>query len=153
MKILILSDSHGRKNLMLDAIDAEEPELIIHLGDYDKDCAEIGALFPQIPLRSVRGNCDYSSSGPDRDEFVLEGKRFYMTHGHLHSVKTGLSSLIAYAGSRNIDIALFGHTHIPHYSVTDGVTLINPGSIGIPSTTYAVLDIQNGVFSCFIQDA
>jgi len=133
---------------MLQAAARESPELILHLGDYDRDCAAIEWDYPQIPVRSVRGNCDRSSSGPDADEFTLGGIRFFMTHGNLYSVKTGLSSIISYAASRGADAVLFGHTHIPHYSVKLDTTIINPGSIGMGGKTYAVLELRNGVVKC-----
>ena len=132
---------------MLDAISATEPEMILHLGDYDKDCAAITMQYPQIPLRSVRGNCDYSSSCPVRDEFVIDGKRFLMTHGHQFHVKTGLSTLVWFAKTQGYDIVLFGHTHIQHYSDDQGVILINPGTISTMKSVYAVLEISNGVLT------
>jgi len=144
MKILVMSDSHGSKNNMLDAIEKESPEYILHLGDNERDCAAIDAMYPEIPLRSVRGNCDRGSPGLDMDEFVLCEKRFFMTHGHIHGVKMGRVSIKQAALTRNADILLFGHTHIPHHSVFENLTIINPGSIGSSGKTYAVLEIKNG---------
>jgi len=148
LKILVMSDSHGNKSNMLDVVALETPELILHLGDHDRDCLDVEFEYPEIMLRSVKGNCDRSSAGPDMDEFTLGGKRFFLTHGHLFGVKTGKSKLIDLAASRSIDILLFGHTHIPHYSVTEDVAVINPGSIGAGSKSYAVLDLINGVITC-----
>jgi hypothetical protein len=148
-----MSDSHGNKDAMLKATEHESPELILHLGDHDKDCREIEWNHPEIPLRTVRGNCDRSSAGLDEDEFTLAGKRFYMTHGHLFSVKTGKSTIIGYAASRGIDILLFGHTHIPLYKVQDNINIINPGSIGSGEKTYAILELKDGVVSCEIKSA
>ena len=152
MKILILSDSHGRKNNMLSAVEIESPDWILHLGDYDKDCADIEAAFPDIPLRSVRGNSDRFSAGLDIDEFELEGKRFYMTHGHLFTVKVGKTQLINTALERGADILLFGHTHVPHFSMVDNMLVINPGSIGAGGKFYAVLEFKNGEVSCELKN-
>jgi len=148
LKILVLSDSHGRKSFIHDAVAGESPDWILHLGDNDKDCSEIIPEFPEIPLRTVRGNCDVISAGLDMDEFILEGKRIFMTHGHLFGVKTGKTNIVNTAKSRNADILLFGHTHIPHYSVMDNLSMINPGSIGKGDKSYAVLKIKNGVVKC-----
>ena len=148
MKILVMSDSHGSKEVMLKTTAYESPDLILHLGDFDRDCAVIEWEYPEIPLRSVRGNCDRSSAGPDEDEFTLDGKRFYMTHGHLFGVKTGKSSIISHAASRDIDVLLFGHTHIPFCKEQDGIMIINPGSIGMNENTYAILELKDGVVSC-----
>ena len=148
MKILVFSDSHGNYNSMLDAVALESPDMILHLGDHDKDCDDIELLYPEIPLRSVRGNCDRFSAGLDTDEFLLDGKRFFMTHGHLFGVKSGKTRIISKAKDRDADVLLFGHTHVPHFSVADGLAVINPGSIGSGGKYYAVLEIKNGEISC-----
>ena len=148
MKVLVMSDSHGSKNNILDAIDIESPDFILHLGDNCKDCSVIESMYPDIPLRSVKGNCDRLSAGSEIDEFILEDKRFFMTHGHLFGVKTGKTSVINTALNRGVDILLFGHTHIPHYSVVENLIVVNPGSIGAGGKYYAVLEIKNGAVSC-----
>ena len=148
MKILIMSDSHGSKNNMLDAIEKESPDNILHLGDNIRDCTAIENMFPDIPLRCVRGNCDRDYPGLDIDEFVLNDKRFFMTHGHIHGVKMGRMSIKQAAISKNADILLFGHTHTPHLSVFENLTIINPGSIGSGGKIYAVLEIKNGKVEC-----
>jgi len=132
---------------MLSAIYLESPDLILHLGDNSKDCDAIVDEFPNIMLRSVRGNCDYSFSGLAHDEFMLEGKNFFMTHGHNFSVKTGLTGIIRIAVERNVDVLLFGHTHIPYNATVEGVLVVNPGSIGL-GKTYAILELENGEVSC-----
>ena len=133
---------------MLEVVALESPEVILHLGDRDKDCVDIEFEYPEIPLRAVRGNCDRSSAGLDMDEFTLEEKRFFMTHGHFYGVKTGISRIIEAAVSRDVDVLLFGHTHIPFYSVVGKLSVVNPGSIGEGGKSYAVLEIKNGVVSC-----
>jgi len=151
MKILVMSDSHGDKKALKKVVELESPELILHLGDHDRDCAAIEGEFPTIPLRSVRGNCDRPSGSPETDEFEVGGKRFFITHGHIYSVKTGYSSVINNASVRGADVLLFGHTHIPYYSLTDGLSIVNPGSIGMGGKTYAVLEIRNGAVVCDIK--
>ena len=148
MKILVMSDSHGSKNNMLNAVKRETPDWILHLGDNDKDCSDISLMHPDIPLRTVRGNCDRLSAGLDIDEFELEGKRFFMTHGHLFGVKSGKAKVINAATERGADILLFGHTHVPYYSSADNLIVINPGSINSGGKYYAVLEIKNGAISC-----
>ena len=154
MRILAVSDSHGYSDTMLKAVARESPDLILHLGDHDKDCAAIEAKFPEIPLRSVRGNCDLTSTGLIRDQFTLGGKCFFMTHGHHYGVKTGFNDVIEAAASNGADILLFGHTHTPHYSVQRNMTIINPGSISIgKGETYAVLELEDGTVECEIKKA
>ena len=148
MKILVTSDSHGAKNNIVRTVAVESPDIILHLGDRITDCIDAEFEYPDILLRSIRGNCDRSSAGLDTDEFVLCRKRFLMTHGHLYGVKTGFSRILEAATSRSVDVLLFGHTHIPYYSVTDGLTVVNPGSIGEGTKSYAVLDLTDRRISC-----
>ena len=151
MKILVLSDSHGNGDAMLKATERESPDLILHLGDHDRDCAVIEREYPEIPLRSVRGNCDRMSVGVDCDEFLVAGKRFFMTHGHMYGVKSGMTSIIQDAVLRGADVLLFGHTHISHYCVENDMSIINPGSISMFGKTYAVVELENGAISCDIR--
>jgi len=151
MRILVMSDSHRNTEAMLKAIARESPGLILHLGDHDADCAAIEMDYPEIPLRSVRGNCDRSSTGLDRDEFKFDGMLFFMTHGNLYSVKTGFSSIIETAKRRGAAVLLFGHTHVPYLSEGRTLTVVNPGSIGTGAKTYAVLDTRNGTVECEIK--
>lgn len=144
MKIVVFSDSHRVKSSMLSAVEIESPEAIIHLGDHDKDSEAIFAAYPNIPIRCVRGNCDYSSFSKEIDKFILAGKRFFITHGHLFSVKSGISTITKAALNDEADILLFGHTHIPYSAEHNNLTIINPGAIG-SRKTYAVLNIKNGV--------
>jgi len=142
-----MSDSHGSKKNMLDAIERESPDVILFLGDCTRDCSDIEALHPEITLRRVNGNCDQGYPGLDMDEFILEGKKIFMTHGHLFSVKLGKMRILKAAATRGADILLFGHTHIPYCKEKDGLIAINPGSIGLDKF-YAVLEIKNGAVSC-----
>jgi len=151
LKILVISDSHGNKSSILKAVEQESPGLVLHLGDHDRDCETIGLEHPDIPVRTVRGNCDRSSTGPDTDEFTLSGKRFFMAHGHLYRVKLGLTYILNAAACRGADLLVFGHTHNPYYSVADNLIAVNPGSVGMGEKTYAVLEIKNGAVSCVVK--
>ena len=147
MKVLVISDSHGHKSNIYDAIEIESPDVILHLGDNIKDCYDIEASHPEIMLRMVKGNCDQGYTGLEMDRFTLEGKKIFMTHGHLFNVKIGKKMLLDSAAASDIDILLFGHTHIPYYSIKDELIAINPGSIG-SGKSYAVLEIKDGVVEC-----
>lgn len=52
---------------MVEAVARCRPDVIIHLGDHSRDTAILREKFPEIPLYSVRGNCDISSDAPDTD--------------------------------------------------------------------------------------
>lgn len=152
MKILALSDSHGDKRALCDAVHRENPQLILHLGDYVRDCRVLEKEYPNIDRRCVRGNGDIGAFEADADEFVLEGKRFFMTHGHLYHVKSGLYALVNNGMLRSADIILFGHTHIPYYADHDGMLVINPGTIGMGKQTYAMITIEHGAVNCRIMN-
>ena len=152
MKILVVSDTHHYNKAMIFAIESEVPDIIIHLGNDVPDCEEISLAYPDIPLHVVKGNGD-SGSAPVSDEFLLAGKRFFITHGHLFRVKSSLTNLISEAQNRQVDICLFGHTHLSYHSHIDGILFVNPGSAGISGQNYAVLDIKDGIVNCFLRSA
>lgn len=133
---------------MVEAVQKESPDMILHCGDIEKDCERLLEKCPDIPVRKVRGNSDGFSKEITEDEFIISGKRFFMTHGHLHGVKMNLREITRDALSREADVLVFGHTHIAHHSVLDDLTIINPGSIGGIEKTYAVLEIKDGALKC-----
>jgi len=143
-----MSDSHGWNDAMLDITALESPDVILHLGDKYTDCECLERMFPEIPLRTVKGNCDSGRAMLDMDEFTLEGKRFFMTHGHLFNVKMGKTKIIDAAKKRGVDILLFGHTHTPFYDIKNGLTILNPGCVGLNQKYYAIIDINDGTVEC-----
>ena len=134
---------------MLQVVKKESPDYILHLGDNEWDCSVLSEIYPDIPLRVVKGNCDGFSAQPATDGFPIEGKHILMTHGHLFYVKTSMSRLKKYAGEQKPDIVLFGHTHIPHKEEWKNMIFINPGSVGFGNPkTYAVININDGKVEC-----
>lgn len=121
MKILIFSDSHGNTEAMHRWIAEEKPTTILHLGDHYRDLPE---------AVRVPGNCDPYALSSREKTIELGGVRIYLTHGHLHGVKSGLEKLHEAAKEKRARIALFGHTHIPYCAEREGVLLLNPGSAG-----------------------
>ena len=67
MKLLVLSDSHKRMQYMYQAVEREKPDLIIHLGDHDRDasgaCAAT-AITAQVRSASCRTWRAYGSLRP-----------------------------------------------------------------------------------------
>lgn len=150
MKIIVMSDSHGNAQALIDAVFDENPQMILHLGDYEKDCDKLRKVFPDTDFRAVRGNGDFRVREPEYDEFVVAEKRIFMTHGHLYGVKYSLNSILNAGFLKCADIVLFGHTHTPFYEVVEKMHIVNPGSIAFGAQTYAVLEIEHGVISCHI---
>ncbi|MCR5468649.1 MAG: metallophosphoesterase [Lachnospiraceae bacterium] len=131
MRILAISDTHGSQTKLLELVEAEGKfDLALHMGDaegYEDRIEEILGC----PLKVVRGNCDTFSDLP-YDRVVEIGKtRFFMTHGHLHDVNFGPAELKRAAREKKCQVALYGHTHVPHIDYGD-VIVMNPGSLSRP---------------------
>lgn len=155
MKIVVFSDSHGKLDWMIAAVEAEKPNHIFFLGDHERDGWDLSRLYPMIPLNAVRGNCDW---GPGAEEWLveLEGVRFLLTHGHRYGAKTGYSGLIGAGLRTGADVVCFGHTHTAVDKMTDeGVRLFNPGTIGGPHgqyVTYGVITVKDKKITAEIKD-
>ena len=88
MRLLIISDTHGDiskvckvVNDIKDLIDG-----IIHLGDIVEDADKLRKLYSKIPVYNICGNCDYGTNVPPMNILDFEGKKIFITHGHLFSV-------------------------------------------------------------------
>lgn len=152
MRVLILSDSHGRNTNMQAAIMRTKPDEIIHCGDGD-GCEREMADFTKsvyghtIPFEIVRGNNDFGSNLPMFKVLKLGRHTVFLTHGHRYRLYGDLTTLAAAARENGANYAFFGHTHIPEEREVDGVTCLNPGSISFPRQsripTYVVADVDH----------
>jgi len=50
MEILVLSDSHGKVDHMVRAVEQFHPRQVLHLGDCVRDAQALERQFPQLPL-------------------------------------------------------------------------------------------------------
>ena len=147
MKLLVFSDSHGQADKMLKAIEQGAPDMIIHLGDAGRDIDKIKKQFPQIPLKAVRGNCDFSSDLPETELFSVGKVKLFITHGHVFTVKRTLAPLIDEAISLGVNIVMFGHTHTAISSMVGGLYVLNPGACGgfFPSCAEVSIDSKGEI--------
>lgn len=147
MRILVLSDSHCDACAVLKALSEQRlAGVVIHLGDGEDDLHYAKKQLENKRVIAVKGNCDFGSSLSVYQTEIIEGKRFYITHGHLENVKSSLSALEAQAEKFCSDIVLYGHTH---QSVTDyknNVHYFNPGSLR--NGEYGVVDITKSGIVC-----
>ena len=151
MKLLLLSDSHGCDRYMIRAVERLQPTHVIHLGDHTRDAEDLRRVFPMLPVVSVRGNCDYGDNTPEQRLVDFDGVRVLMCHGHRHGVKSGLLRYSMAARENQVDVALFGHTHLAYCEEYQGFWLLNPGSCGLcASPSCGVVEISNGKASCRI---
>ena len=150
MRILVLSDSHGRTSAIEEAIEAQPTaKHIFFLGDCTRDIEDLTYIYPDRSFYVVAGNCDGSSFYKSVDFTALSGKKIIFTHGHIFSVKSGLERLKAFGEAENADVILFGHTHTAITKYENGRYFVNPGSLSHGSLgfqSYAVIDIEeNGI--------
>ncbi len=142
MRILVMSDSHGMySNMRRVVMKHSDAEVIIFCGDGASDIEEIKREFTDRAVIAVRGNCDFCTDNPNIETITLEGKKLFITHGHLYNVKSGLYNLACACREAGADIAVFGHTHLPTEIYDDGIYLFNPGSIMGYEGSYGLIDI------------
>ncbi len=151
MKAIIFSDSHRSFNPMVKAIEKEgKVDLIIHAGDVVGDAEDLHIMHPRQAVAYVKGNNDWwDNSAPEDRFFEFDGVKIFLTHGHNYGVKYSLSKLIQKGKKMGADICIFGHTHISHNEMHEGITLFNPGSA---TKNYGVLDTDKGSFILKICD-
>lgn len=137
-KILVLSDSHGNKNLLEQIIKQEQYDVVFYLGDgiRDLDYIEI-----EKPIYKVAGNCDWFSFEPIQDFLSIENIKILIAHGHQYHVKNGLSEILSEAKRKQYNLVCYGHTHTQKCTTLDDIIFINPGSVGVGC--YAVMEIQD----------
>ncbi len=165
MKLLIASDIHGSAfwcRRLCEIMEAEQPDKLILLGDLLNhrplnDLPLEYAPKQVIPMLSqykdkiiaVRGNCEAEVDQmvlpfpcmADFSQLFMDGKTFYMTHGHHHS-PDNLPPLTE--GS----IFLSGHTHVKLDEIRNGIRCLNPGSVSIPKDgSHSCIIYENGKFS------
>ena len=145
MKILVLSDSHGNLENMVRAVEAEQPRMLLHLGDCWQDAERLHDCFPDLEYYQVPGNCDFRSTEPTERLLFLEDFRILLCHGHTYGVKQSLLRAGYEAEMQNLDLFLFGHTHNPMVDRRGKTWFLNPGSIGDHiRPTYGVVIIEPG---------
>ena len=146
--VLVVSDSHGHVAALMAVLKwAYDLNLdaALFLGDGYEDLALASARTGfSLPWHAVRGNGDFTSSVPDYLAVEFSGRKVFLTHGQHYRVREGCKTLVTTAGYAGAEAALFGHTHIPHCEIVNGIFLLNPGSIsrprGGPDCTFAVLE-------------
>ena len=174
MKYLIASDIHGSAywtERLVTAIDSEQPDRIVLLGDLlyhgpRNDLPRDYAPKRVIPLLNaladriiaVRGNCD-----AEVDQMVLDfpvmadyatlfdetGRELFLTHGHVFGA--GMHNSVDHAPALPEGSALvYGHTHVKvneESAAHPGLWLFNPGSVSIPKDgTHSYGIYENGAF-------
>ncbi len=149
-----MSDSHSAKRFMRLAISTVKPDAIIHLGDHFDDATTIAEEYSHIRFHQVPGNCDRyrcPEDAPHIMHYRIGGVKFYMTHGNLHGVKSSLARLIADAREKDVQVVLYGHTHIADCRWEGDLLILNPGACNSTDGSVAVIETDgNAICSCEI---
>jgi putative phosphoesterase len=148
MRILLFSDSHGDLRGMERAIAKNAGvDMIIHLGDCVSDILKIMEKYGGYRYEFVQGNNDWSRRYPTEKTLELEGRRIFITHSHQHNVKYDYRRIAARGNSIHADAVFFGHTHEPEEFFSEGMLVLNPGSVSASrnlskKATYSLLEIS-----------
>ena len=154
LRAAVFSDTHGNTRPMLEAARQEKADVLIHLGDYDRDALVLREEFPDTPLYSVCGNCDLMPLSPEKLVVQLGPVKALLTHGHLYGVSRWQADSLVYAAQEaGAQIAMFGHTHRAVNDQLGGVSLINPGTAGKGAElSWALVTVfDNGAVACEIR--
>ena len=140
MKVIVVSDSHGRDDLHYD-LQERYPDAgaFLHCGDVEAPAED----FPGYLI--VQGNNDYYYDIPASRVLPIGGHRILLIHSHQFSYRKRDQQMIEFAKERGCDIICYGHTHVADNRKKEGMLLLNPGSLrysrdGRPPS-YAVLTL------------
>lgn len=145
-----MSDSHNViLNSQIELIKKEGVfDLLIHCGDKFNDAQRFAEELHIENVLNVPGNCDFSLIGQNTTIIKeIEGKKFIITHGHIHNVKLNLNKLKDFAKKNKADIVVYGHTHKSQNEFIDNILYFNPGSTVFPKdgkASFGIIEIKEG---------
>ncbi|MBN2329974.1 MAG: metallophosphoesterase [Candidatus Omnitrophica bacterium] len=150
IKIGVLSDSHlpDMNGLPLNLLgELESMDVIIHLGDFC-DVETYKDLQKIAPVIAVYGNMDVPELRallPEKKTIEIQGYNLGLIHGW--GPPKNLE--IRVAGVFNdVDLILFGHSHIPLFQKIEDKYLFNPGSTSMNrdgTTTFGILELGEAI--------
>lgn len=143
LKIGVISDTH------LHSVNSALRELLkgpfsgidflIHAGDMTS--VSVYEYLKNWNLLAVRGNMDdYELKDliPHKRIEVINNKRFGIIHGS--GSPFGIEERVKREFDEEIDIIVFGHSHVPAKKEINGITFFNPGSFR-DSKTAGIIEI------------
>ena len=156
MRLLIISDTHvlARARDLPGQVwdEVGRADVVIHAGDW-----VIPALLDELEDRAARlvgvfGNNDGTELRrrlPEVARVTLDGLRVAVVH---ETGGTAGRELRADRGYPDVDLLIFGHSHIPWDTVSpEGMRLLNPGSPTDrrrqPACTFLTASVRAGVLS------
>jgi len=145
LRIGIISDTHGLVHPRIADVFGKV-DAIVHAGDVGGEhvLRELRAL---APVTFVEGNNDADATGEEILRTTLGGVRILLTHILPRPHKLAPRDA-ASLRAEPADLVVFGHSHLPHNEVVDGVTYFNPASAGPRRFRYPVsaglLEVRGG---------
>ena len=155
LSLLILADTHvpkRAKDLPVEVwAQVETADVVIHAGDWVAP-----DLLDELEARSARlvavwGNNDGSELRrrlPEVARVELAGMRWGVVHETGAKARREERMRAAYP---DLDVLVFGHSHIPWDSEYDGLRLLNPGSPTDrrrePHCTYLTANVEGGAIT------
>lgn len=148
MKIIVMSDSHGDMETVK-TVSSLSADAYFHCGD--SELLAENSIWANI--YKVRGNCDFDANFPKEVIVSVGDKLIMMVHGHEHDVKKSLMGLYFRAKEKDVDVVLFGHSHLYGAEMKDDILFLNPGSTMQPREgkppTYAVIEWNDSLLITF----
>jgi putative phosphoesterase len=134
VRIGVIADTHGL--LRPEVLHVfENVDHIIHAGDIGDDLI-IAELKKLAPVTFVRGNND-DATGYEIKRVAVGELRILVTHILPRPSDIG-KNVRAALQKKPADVVVFGHSHLPHNEVIDGVRFFNPASAGPRRFDYPV---------------
>ena len=140
IRVAVMADTHGVLRPEVERI-LETCDVIVHAGDFDNQML-YHKLNVNQPLYAVRGNNDRGWSGGlgQVNRFEIGGVKFIMAHE-----RVDIPSVL-----KDIQVVIFGHSHMYYQQEISGRLWLNPGSCGYKRFTLplsmAVMTIEDGTY-------
>ena len=133
-RIGVISDTHGVLHPAVADVFANV-DAILHAGDIG-GAHVLDALRRLAPVTSVDGNND-DATGEEIVRTHLGTLRVLLTH-ILPRPRKPAARVLASLRAEPADVVVFGHSHLPHNEVLDGIRYFNPASSGPRRFDYPV---------------
>lgn len=124
-KLILVSDTHGKKIKIEEIRDKEDADGILHLGDGVRDITQTD-LSKYKDVHYVYGNWD-KIEAENVLRLEIEGVEFIALHGNKFSIHRTLKKVLALLNEKNVNLLFYGHTHKQKMSKEGEKRLINPG--------------------------
>lgn len=139
MNIGIISDTHGNVSPLLKKY-FKDVDIIFHAGDIGSKSV-LNVLGEISKVEAVKGNMDQDfiwNDFPEERLIDIENKKILIVHKLPFNYKK-------IAEDRNIDVIVYGHTHVPEVANENDLLLVNPGTAGSKSSknTIVYMTINN----------